>query len=65
MGLNTIRDHVDNNFKENPDYNFITCPYTKKRITNKNLKRIFSKLQNCSFIDQDYLLLSNIVGRCS
>ena len=44
MGLNTIRDHVDNNFRENPDYNFITCPYTKKRISNKNLKVNLDKI---------------------
>ncbi|MFL2884359.1 MAG: AMP-binding protein [Candidatus Pelagibacter sp.] len=44
MGLNTVRDHVDNNFKENPDFNFITCPYTKKKITNKNLKVNLEKI---------------------
>ena len=38
MGLNTIRDHVDNNFKKNPNYNFITCPYTKKKLLIKILK---------------------------
>ena len=44
MGLNTVRDHVDNNFKESPNLNFITCPYTKKKITNKNLKVNLEKI---------------------
>ena len=38
MDLNTIRDHIDYNFKKSPNFNFITCPYTKKKINNKNLK---------------------------
>ena len=44
MGLNTVRDHIDNNFKESPNLNFITCPYTKKKITNKNLKVNLEKI---------------------
>ena len=59
MGLNTIRDHVDNNFKENPDYNFITCPYTKKRITNKNLKVNLEKIY--SYLIQKKKLKKNSI----
>ena len=44
MGLNTVRDHVDNNFKESPNFNFFTCPYIKKKITNKNLKVNLEKI---------------------
>ncbi len=44
MQLNTVRDYVNFNSKKYPDINFITCPHTKNKISNKNLKINLDKL---------------------
>ena len=59
MGQNTVREHVNNNFKESPNFNFITCPYTKKKITNKNLKENLEKIN--SYLTQKKKLKKNSI----
>ena len=44
MQLNTVRDYINFNSKKYPDINFITCPHTKSKISNKNLKINLDKL---------------------
>lgn len=40
--LDTLRNYVEFNAKENPRLNFITCPHTNKSISNaKSLVRKF------------------------
>ena len=59
MRQNTVREHVNNNFKESPNFNFITCPYTKKKITNKNLKENLEKIN--SYLTQKKKLKKNSI----
>ena len=59
MGQNTVREYVNNNFKESPNFNFITCPYTKKKITNKNLKENLEKIN--SYLTQKKKLKKNSI----
>ena len=59
MEQNTVREHVNNNFKESPNFNFITCPYTKKKITNKNLKENLEKIN--SYLTQKKKLKKNSI----
>ena len=43
MELETIRDFIDFNSDKKPNLNFITCTNTKKKISNKSLKKKFRK----------------------
>ena len=42
--LDTLRNYVEFNAKENPRLNFITCPHTNKSISNEKLKINLEKL---------------------
>ena len=44
MELETVRDFVDFNSDNNPNLDFITCPITKIKISNKNLKQNLEKI---------------------
>ena len=44
MELGTVRDFVNFNSENNPNLDFITCPNTQKKITNKNLKINLDKI---------------------
>ncbi len=44
MKLETVRDFVDFNSDNNPNLDFITCPITKRKISNKNLKQNLEKI---------------------
>ncbi len=44
MELETVRDFVDFNSENNPNLDFITCPITKIKISNKNLKQNLEKI---------------------
>ena len=39
MELETVRDFIDFNSDKNPNLDFITCPNTRKKISNKSLKK--------------------------
>ena len=42
--LDTLRNYVEFNAKENPRLNFITCPHTNKSISNEKLKKNLDKI---------------------
>ena len=42
--LDTLRNYVEFNAKENPRLNFITCPHTNKSISNEKLKINLDKI---------------------
>ena len=44
MALSTLKDYVNFNFKKNSDSNFIICPYTKNKISNKKIKLNLDKI---------------------
>ena len=44
MQLETVRDYINFNSKNYPDINFVTCPHTETKISNKNLKINLDKL---------------------
>ena len=44
MKLETVREFVDFNSDNNPNLDFITCPITKRKISNKNLKQNLEKI---------------------
>ncbi len=44
MELETVRDFIDFNSDENPNLDFITCPNTRKKISNKSLKKNLEKI---------------------
>ena len=44
MELNTVRDFINFNSENNSNIEFITCPHTQKKITNKNLKKNLDKI---------------------
>ena len=44
MQLETVRDYINFNSKNYPDTNFVTCPHTEIKISNKNLKINLDKL---------------------
>ena len=44
MALSTLKDYVNFNFKKNPDSNFIICPHTKNKISNKKIKLNLDKI---------------------
>ena len=44
MELDTVRDFINFNSENNPNLDFITCPNTKKKISNKNLKKNLQKI---------------------
>ena len=44
MALSTLKDYVNFNFKKNSDSNFIICPHTKKKISNKKIKLNLDKI---------------------
>ena len=44
MELETVRDFVDFNSEKNPNLNFITCANTKKKLSNKDLKKNLEKI---------------------
>jgi len=44
MELGTVRDFINFNSENNPNLDFITCPNTQKKITNKNLKINLDKI---------------------
>ena len=44
MELETVRDFIDFNSDKKPNLNFITCPNTKKKISNKSLKKNLEKI---------------------
>ena len=42
--LNTIRKYIEFNAKENPQFDFISCPHTNNNISNKQLKINLDKI---------------------
>ena len=44
MELETVRDFIDFNSEKNPNLNFITCANTKKKLSNKDLKKNLEKI---------------------
>ena len=44
MQQETVRDYINFNSKNYPDINFVTCPHTETKISNKNLKINLDKL---------------------
>ena len=44
MELETVRDFIDFNSDKNPNLDFITCPNTRKKISNKSLKKNLEKI---------------------
>ena len=42
--LDTLRNYVEFNAKENPRLNFITCPHTNKSISNEKFKTNLDKI---------------------
>ena len=44
MELETVRDFIDFNSDKNPNLDFITCPNTRKKISNKSLKKNLKKI---------------------
>jgi len=38
VSLNTIRKYIEFNAKENPQFDFVSCPHTNNKISNKQLK---------------------------
>jgi acyl-CoA synthetase (AMP-forming)/AMP-acid ligase II len=44
MELETVRDFIDFNSDKNPNLDFITCPNSKKKISNKSLKKNLEKI---------------------
>ena len=44
MQLDTVRDYINFNSKNDPHLDFIICPHTKKKISNKELKINLEKL---------------------
>ena len=44
MELETVRDFIDFNSDENPNLDFITCPNTRKKTSNKSLKKNLEKI---------------------
>ena len=44
MALSTLKDYVNFNFKKNPDSNFIICPHTKNKISNRKIKLNLDKI---------------------
>jgi acyl-CoA synthetase (AMP-forming)/AMP-acid ligase II len=44
MELETVRDFIDFNSDKKPNLDFITCPNTKKKISNKSLKKNLEKI---------------------
>ena len=52
MKLSTVRDFINFNSENNPNLDFITCPNTQKKITNKNLKINLDKLNYYLSVDK-------------
>ena len=44
MELATVRDFINFNSENSPNLDFIICPNTKKKISNKNLKKNLEKI---------------------
>jgi oxalate---CoA ligase len=44
MELATVRDFINFNSENSPNLDFITCPNTKRKISNKNLKKNLEKI---------------------
>ena len=44
MELETVRDFINFNSDKNPNLDFITCPNTRKKISNKSLKKNLKKI---------------------
>ena len=44
MALSTLKDYVNFNLKKNPDSNFIICPHTKNKISNRKIKLNLDKI---------------------
>jgi len=42
--LNTIRKYIEFNAKENPQFDFVSCPHTNNKISNKQLKINLDKI---------------------
>ena len=42
--LNTIRKYIEFNAKENPQSDFVSCPHTNNKISNKQLKINLDKI---------------------
>ena len=42
--LNTIRKYIEFNAKENPQSDFVSCPHTNNKISNKHLKINLDKI---------------------
>src|SRR5210317_520980 len=46
MRLDTVKDYIDYNSENNPNLEFVSCPHTNQKITNKQLKRNLDKMAN-------------------
>ena len=46
MRLDTVKDYIDYNSENNPNLEFVSCPYTNQKITNKQLKKNLDKIAN-------------------
>jgi len=44
VSLNTIRKYIEFNAKENPQSDFVSCPHTNNKISNKQLKINLDKI---------------------
>ena len=44
MQLDTVRDYINFNSQNKADLNFITCPHTEIKISNKKLKINLEKI---------------------
>ena len=46
MRLDTVKDYIDYNSENNPNLEFVSCPHTNQKITNKQLKKNLDKIAN-------------------
>jgi len=46
MRLDTVKDYIDYNSENNPSLEFVSCPHTNQKITNKQLKKNLDKIAN-------------------
>ena len=60
MQLDTVRDYINFNSQNKADLNFITCPHTEIKISNKKLKINLEKINYFLAVEKNKKRIINL-----